>query len=186
MRTFNLLQDENFFLVENFLIDEMLVTKNFETGPIPLNHKIAPIMTTTATRLAPREKRTKKVFPVFIMLPLKRNDEQAFTLNMIHQMDKHADGRTISVSKGDIIEVRLDEVPTTGYMWNSDVINNDLFIIHNNQYSAYSDVGIGGRGVRVLSFKAIKSGAGVISLKNWQRLSGDIYQNFRLTVNVYD
>lgn len=92
--------------------------------------------------------------------------------------------RNISVHKGDTIEIQLDEVPTSGYAWEIDSLNNNVAELVSNEYKLYNEAGIGGGGKRILKFIVRNPGTGSIKLKNAQRWSGDVYKKFELDVSA--
>lgn len=102
---------------------------------------------------------------------------------MQHQVNMNHHGQTIRVSPGDIIELQLEENPTTGYSWVVEDIP-PVFSIQQNEYKLFSGAGMGGGGTRTMLLKVEAPEDGRISLKNRQPWSGDVYQSFELDVKT--
>lgn len=92
--------------------------------------------------------------------------------------------KTLTVHKGDQIEIDLDETPTAGYNWEVESIENINCKLLTSDYKVYESAGIGGGGIRSMIFHVENSGNCTIKLKNWQRWSGDIYQRFEVNIVV--
>jgi inhibitor of cysteine peptidase len=95
-------------------------------------------------------------------------------------------GKSIQVSQGDQVAIRLGENPTTGYGWAVDQINPDVMKPVGSDYEPASDSGIGGGGERIFTFTAVKVGSSPIQLKLWRKWEGDksIRQRFQVTIEV--
>jgi predicted secreted protein len=103
---------------------------------------------------------------------------------MQHSVSIDSNKKTLTVQKGDTIEIELDETPTSGYNWEVDSVDQNLCELVSSDYSLYAHAGIGGGGVRTMIFRIKNSGNGTIKLKNWQRWSGDVYQSFEVAVKA--
>jgi predicted secreted protein len=101
---------------------------------------------------------------------------------MHHQLVSDSNNKSIVVNKDDIIEIQLDEVLTTGYEWAIDSLSDDICKLQSSDYKTNEAAGIGGGGLRTMSFLIIKKGKGYIKLKNWQRWNGDIYKKFEISI----
>ena len=95
-------------------------------------------------------------------------------------------GKTIEVQAGDNVVVRLEENPTTGFVWAIDQDNDDILPLQNSDYTMAPSAGIGGGGQRSLTFKAQKAGTVSLQLKLWREWEGDrsITERFFVTVQV--
>jgi len=103
---------------------------------------------------------------------------------MNHKIGADSNKKNIVVHQGDTIEVELDETPVAGYSWDVDRIDNNIAKLESNNYKLYNNAGIGGGGLRTMVFLVDGKGSGKIKLKNSQRWSGDIYQQFEIDVNA--
>ena len=95
-------------------------------------------------------------------------------------------GKSIQVSSGEHIIVRLGENPTTGYGWAIDQINPEVVSPIGSDYAPASGSGIGGGGERTFAFTAVKAGSSQILLKLWRKWEGDksVRQRFGVTIQV--
>ena len=78
--------------------------------------------------------------------------------------------RTVEVSVDDVLTVRLQENPTTGYAWSVDAVNGLEQV--GDSFDAGS-AAIGAAGVRVLRFRATRPGLCELRLKNWREWEGE-------------
>ncbi|MBU1050363.1 protease inhibitor I42 family protein [Candidatus Bipolaricaulota bacterium] len=90
--------------------------------------------------------------------------------------------RTISVKLGDIIVLRLDENPTTGYQW--EIAASGTLDVLGDRMEPGSAVG--GTGMRIFEFQASTAGSHHLQLKQWRRWEGDesIIGRFECTLVV--
>src|SRR5262245_61588012 len=95
-------------------------------------------------------------------------------------------GKTIEVQAGDSVVVRLDENPTTGFIWAIDQDNDDILPLRHSDYTMAPGAGIGGGGQRTLTFQAQKAGTVSLQLKLWREWEGDqsITERFFVTIQV--
>ncbi len=93
-----------------------------------------------------------------------------------HVNEKTSD--RINVSEKDIIEVKLDENPTTGYKWMIEEINSNDIQLVDEEYQRYEKAGIGGGGQKIFKLKVLKDAKGRIKFVNKQRWSDDVYKTF--------
>ncbi len=95
------------------------------------------------------------------------------------------DGRTVEVHAGDIIRLRLEENPTTGYRWSLEPAGDDVVALAAADYVAPGGA-VGGGGERVFTFEAKKAGGATIRLKLWREWEGDksITETFIITFRV--
>lgn len=73
--------------------------------------------------------------------------------------------KTFQVSQDDVVLIRLEENPTTGYRWEVDAVDDRVVELQNSNYSMATESGVGGGGVRTFTFKAKSPGTGSIRLK---------------------
>jgi predicted secreted protein len=79
-------------------------------------------------------------------------------------------GRTVELSVGSILTVRLQENPTTGYSWSVEAANGLEKV--GDSFEA-GGAAIGAAGVRVLQFRATRPGSHELRLKNWREWEGE-------------
>jgi inhibitor of cysteine peptidase len=97
-------------------------------------------------------------------------------------------GKSISLSSGDTFTVTLDSNPTTGYSWS--VTDDAGGIVQQQGTSAYTAASktpiAGGGGTETLTFKAVNSGAGTLTLgyaRPWEKGVAPV-KTFSVNVNV--
>jgi inhibitor of cysteine peptidase len=96
-------------------------------------------------------------------------------------LDESANGRVIHVSANDILEIKLDETPTTGYRWEISEMDQQHFQLVSEDYELYGGGAMGGGGVKKIQLKALAPGQGCVRLQNKQPWSGDVYKTFEFT-----
>jgi inhibitor of cysteine peptidase len=100
-------------------------------------------------------------------------------------LDKGDRGRQISVRIGDVLSLRLQENPTTGFLWRVEELDERFVVAEDSRFSVSEAGGIGGGGVRVLSFRAKASGTSPLRLallQAWEPSS--VSERFEITVKV--
>ena len=83
--------------------------------------------------------------------------------------DESYNRQTVAVQVGSVVEIRLPENPTTGYMWMVDELNADKFQLISNVFvppgDTHSAAGmVGAGGTRVFRIKCVKMGAETVRL----------------------
>ena len=78
-------------------------------------------------------------------------------------------GRTIQVSRGELIILRLAENPTTGYRWTVESSQGLELIDDQNFFGE----GLGAGGARVLQFRSRRNGECELRLKHWREWEGE-------------
>lgn len=96
------------------------------------------------------------------------------------QVDESFNGKTIQVSVGDIIEMQLNETPTTGYRWEFSQLNKNELELENEEFKIHQGTGIGGGGMKTFILKVVSKSNGYIKLENRQKWSGNVYEIFQL------
>ena len=99
--------------------------------------------------------------------------------------------KTLNIAVGESFVIRLNENPTTGYVW---AVNgqNESLVLQSSDYVADAvpnDTGkilVGGGGKRSFSFVAQKSGTAILKLKHWRPWEGDasIVDTFSVEVQI--
>jgi inhibitor of cysteine peptidase len=95
-------------------------------------------------------------------------------------------GKSFEVHQGEVIGIRLEENPSTGYRWAIDHVDADFLTLQNSAFSPTSGGGIGSGGERTFTFKATKTGTAHIQLKLWREWEGDrsITNRYTLTIQI--
>jgi len=87
----------------------------------------------------------------------------------------------IEIHVDDIIQIHLDESPTTGYRWEITELNtNDMRVI-SQDFKLHSNSGVGGGGKKMIQLKVLRKVSGRIKLENRQPWSGDVYKRFEIS-----
>jgi inhibitor of cysteine peptidase len=93
-------------------------------------------------------------------------------------------GRSIALSVGDALEIRLFENPTTGYRWEIERIDRSI-LTERDMTSEKSVAPVPGAGrYIVFVFNAEHAGATQLQFKRWQQWEGDVDQRFNTTISV--
>jgi inhibitor of cysteine peptidase len=69
---------------------------------------------------------------------------------VILQIDRE---KTFQVSQDDVVLIRLEENPTTGYRWEVDAVDDRVVELQDSHYSMATGTGIGGGGVRTFTYE---------------------------------
>ena len=94
-------------------------------------------------------------------------------------------GRTVAVDSGDTIVLRLEENPTTAYLWQIEQLDSGVLEKVSDDYQIAGGSGIGGGGERTLVFRAINAGTSPLRLKSVQQWAPDNPSSvFSVTIEV--
>lgn len=101
------------------------------------------------------------------------------------QTDK---GKSFKVHSDDIIVIRLEENPTTGYRWEVDKADDEILTLQSSDFSLAEGPRIGGGGMRIFILKAKSAGTAHIELKHWRKWEGEdsVIKRFDVTIMVRD
>ncbi len=99
--------------------------------------------------------------------------------------------KTLNISVGKRFVIRLDENPTTGYVWAIDG-QTELLMLQSSDYETDAQpneqgkVLVGHGGKRTFTFVAQKSGTATLKLKQWRPWEGDasIVDTFSILVQI--
>ena len=103
--------------------------------------------------------------------------------NTVYLSDSDS-GRTITLNRGDGMEVTLSGNPTTGYAWQ--LVSVDAQVLAQDRDPVYypaSDM-VGAGGSYVFHFKAMGSGQTTLNLANRRSWNGETAGTFRVTIIV--
>jgi inhibitor of cysteine peptidase len=89
--------------------------------------------------------------------------------------------RTVEVPRGGVLDVRLQENPTTGYSWSVEAANSLEQV--GDSFEA-GGATIGATGVRVLQFRATRPGSHELRLKYWREWEGEDSVANRFGINI--
>src|SRR4051812_1132305 len=103
---------------------------------------------------------------------------------MEHVVSMAQNNQTVTAQKGDTIHLALEENPTTGYAWDIATMDSGILQLQSSDYKLNQGSAIGGGGMRDMIFIVQQAGNGRIRLENKQRWSGDVYQQFEISVNA--
>lgn len=90
-------------------------------------------------------------------------------------------GGSFETSSGDLIMVRLEENPTTGYRWT--VERKDNLELERDYYEKMSSA-IGAAGFRIFHFRTHIAGLQELHMKNWREWEGDSSIISRFNANI--
>jgi inhibitor of cysteine peptidase len=104
----------------------------------------------------------------------------------IAALSRGDNGKLVTVTRGDTVEIVLPENPTTGYRWAVESVDAKVLQLRNSSYSVNTGGGIGGGGIRKMTFEAKTSGRTDIRLKlrrEWDRDASAI-DHFSVSIDV--
>ena len=94
-------------------------------------------------------------------------------------------GRTVAINSGDKIVVRLEENPTTAYVWQVEQLDPGVLELVSDDYEIAAGSGIGGGGERKLVFRANNPGTSPLRLKSVRQWEPDKpSSSFSVTIEV--
>ncbi len=95
-------------------------------------------------------------------------------------------GKTVHVHTGDLVMIKLNENPSTGYLWAIDQSDNAILSLQGSDYTPTPGEALGSGGTRAFTFVAKKPGTVHLRLKLWRSFEGDasIIQRFGVTIQV--
>jgi inhibitor of cysteine peptidase len=95
-------------------------------------------------------------------------------------------GKSVTISQGETVRMRLDENPSTGFRWVLEQGNDEILELLTSDYIQGSGAGVGGAGQRVWKFTAKKSGDVRLVMKRWRAWEGDksTVERFEVTIRV--
>jgi general secretion pathway protein G len=124
----------------------------------------------------------KRFFAVLTLCVLSR-----FSFAATLPVDASFDGKTLDAKVGDVVEIKLDGNPTTGYSWSTTKLQGDS--VKQNGDPAYAqknnDGRVGGGGTFTFKFTVEKVGQSTLNLgyaRPWEKV--DPIQKFTLVVKV--
>ncbi len=103
-------------------------------------------------------------------------------------LSKVDNSKTITLRRGQMLILRLDENPTTGYRWSSPIMDEQVLQVKSDDLNLPSNTAIGGGGQRIFTFQANNLGQVKLQLKNWREWTGEqsIVDKFEVTIQVVE
>lgn len=94
-------------------------------------------------------------------------------------------GASLEILVGSEIAVRLEESPTTGYVWVNKTAG-DVLTLLDSEFAPAAPGLIGGSGLRTLKFTVAKPGSAILSLKRMREWEGETsaLEDFSVTVRA--
>ncbi len=93
-------------------------------------------------------------------------------------------GQYFTAKTGDIIEIILEENPSTGYLWEIADIDHNILVSLESSFSDSGDVILGSAGIHKFLFKVKAPGETIISLRlsrPWEN-EADAIEQFQVTI----
>jgi inhibitor of cysteine peptidase len=81
-------------------------------------------------------------------------------------------GKAVELKEGDVISVRLEENPTTGYRWAVDELDEQVLELQSSDFVGAQGGGAGAAGERRLTFRAKRAGTTALRLqyrREWEK-----------------
>lgn len=97
------------------------------------------------------------------------------------QLNKSDNGSNINTQIGEIIEIKLEENPTTGYIWKIVSFDEEQLINLDNTFAIVNNA-IGSAGVRTYFFEVINNGNSIINLSLGNPWEQDSIDTFLVTI----
>ena len=96
-------------------------------------------------------------------------------------LSKQDSGRTVELGPGEVVTVRLNENPSTGYKW---AIESAGGLEPVGDDFARGGAALGSGGERVFKFRTPRAGSYQLRLKHWRDFEGDssITERFEVTI----
>lgn len=88
--------------------------------------------------------------------------------------------KIIEVEPGDTLTIKLQESPTTGYVWEITELNKEDVDLINRNYQISEGAGIGGGGIKTFDLRVLKKVAGKMRFENRRRWEAEVYKTFTL------
>jgi inhibitor of cysteine peptidase len=99
-------------------------------------------------------------------------------------IDSSGTGSSVVAAPGDIVVVRLDEMPTSGYRWAVDSFDSGVMEAAGDDFTPAADSALGGGGTREFRFRVVGPGEGGLKLtrrRAWETDSPDA-ESFEATI----
>lgn len=103
-------------------------------------------------------------------------------------LSKLNNGQFVTLKRGQILILTLEENSTTGYRWSKPTLNTQVLQLKSDNFNLANNTGIGGGGQRVFTFQANNLGQVKLQLKNFREWTGEqsTVESFEVTVQVIE
>ena len=91
---------------------------------------------------------------------------------------------TFEVRAGTTLKIRLDENPTTGFLWTLRTDDQGVVALRRSEYELPQGIVFGAGGQRIFTLIADGPGAANVSLKHWQEWEGETSVTDRLRFRI--
>jgi inhibitor of cysteine peptidase len=97
-------------------------------------------------------------------------------------------GKIVSLKKGQMLVIRLDENPTTGYRWSTPTLNTQVLELKSDQFNQLGHGAIGGGGQRVFIFQANNVGQTKLQIQKRREWASEqsVIDQFEATIEVIE
>lgn len=100
------------------------------------------------------------------------------------EVNKAHHNKRIQLSVESILNIRLEENPTTGYRWEVNPISKEYLQILNEHFECNENEGIGAGGTRIFSFQPKKTGHCLLLLELKRSWEDSIEEHFQLSITI--
>lgn len=100
---------------------------------------------------------------------------------MMITIDKTSNGKKVHAQKGDVIEVRLAENSTSGYIWKIKALD-EKHLNYIEEKNEISNEAPGAGGVRIFSIKVVNKGITELQFSLCNQWENDTADTFKLTI----
>jgi len=96
-------------------------------------------------------------------------------------INKTFSGKEIKSKKGEVIEVQLEENPTTGYIWKIQSINDKHLHLIEDKFEK-ADNGVGSGGIKTFRLENISEGSSELQIVLSNSWENDPVETFKVTI----
>src|SRR5215207_9366612 len=86
----------------------------------------------------------------------------------------------INISVDDIIQIELDESPTSGYKWELAELDTSDMDVMSEDFKPNINAAIGGSGKKIIQLKAIRKSTGTIKLQKYRSWDSNVHKTFEI------
>lgn len=97
-------------------------------------------------------------------------------------IDKTFNGKKVQAQKGDVIEVKLAENSTSGYLWKIKSLD-EKHLNYIEEKNEISNEAPGAGGVRIFSIKVIEKGVTELQFSLGNQWENDTVETFKVTID---
>jgi inhibitor of cysteine peptidase len=95
-------------------------------------------------------------------------------------------GAVLDVKVSDLVEVSVDENPTTGYRWATEGLDEAILKLEDEKFISSPGAGVGGGGSRTFCLRVVSPGVVSITLQKRREWEGNssVVERFQATVRA--